>query len=742
MRWFVILGAVLGGALIMTIGLLVGHFAIPKDSGPDPSRDDLSKDVDVSFIEQVMAEIDNKEIEKSLRELTKKPHMAATPGDEDLVQLILNRWKNASTGLDNATVDRYDVFLSIPDPANPNNVTVVTGNGMLNFTSRLTEKNYTEDQVDPDVVKPYAAYAPPGTPKGKLVYANQGRMIDYEELVKQQVNLTGTIAITRYGGEGRAGKAINGAKFGVIGVIVYTDPKDINDGKALENETYPYSWYLPPSGVERGSYNGYFGDPLTPYYPAKDFTYRIKESEIKGIPPIPTQPIGFEDAKTLICELDGPVAPSAWQGSLGCAYRLGPGFRKEGRFPNDSDVQVNVHNQRIINSSANVMGMIRGSTEPDRYVIYGNHRDSWVHGAIDPSSGTAVMLEITRILGKMLKENRWRPRRSIIFGSWGAEEFGLIGSTEFTEEYYSKLRDRTVAYINVDISVFANATLRAQGTPSVQNVIFTAAKQVKVPTDLSTTVYDNWIRYFNRTSSLHGLVPSLGTLGAGSDYAAFIHYLGITSMDLAYTYDRSKTSARIYPAYHTAYDTFDYAARFIDPGFTSHQTVARTAGNILLRLADSLIIPLDLVDYGETLEHFYNSAETELGPILAQQNISLGPLKTAIDRFNSAAKALNQQIDQLKKEVNPSPLHVRMLNDQLMLLERAFLDPRAFPDKYYYSHVIWASKSSGIATFPGLADAYAKAISNSSLGWDNVSKHLTIAVQAIGNAAATLEIVI
>ncbi|KPP65966.1 hypothetical protein Z043_115574, partial [Scleropages formosus] len=160
---------------------------------------------------------------------------------------------------------------------------------------------------------------------------------------------------------------------------------------------------------------------------------------------------------------------------------------------------------------------------------------------------------------------KWRPRRSIIFGSWGAEEFGLIGSTEYAEEYQSKLRQRTVAYINVDISVFANATLRAQASPIAQSVVFTASKQVKTPaSDLS--VYDNWIRYFNRTSPTHGLIPQVPYLtGAGSDYAPFMHFLGITSMDISYTYDRSKTKARIYPAYHTAYDTFDYSSKYIDP---------------------------------------------------------------------------------------------------------------------------------------------------------------------------------
>ncbi|XP_069499170.1 aminopeptidase NAALADL1 [Ambystoma mexicanum] len=745
MRWYIILGGVLGAAGVLTIGLLLGHFAIPKPSAPEPNwLQDLSQDIDESLLQQIAAEIDAQQIEDHLRKLTLVPHMATTKGDEDLVKLIMNRWQDKDTGLDEAKDEWYHAFLSFPNASQPNSVAVVLPNGSMPFISQRTESGDTEDQRDPDVVQPYAAFSPPGNPKGKLVYANQGKTSDYEELLKQGVDLAGTIAIVRYGGAGRSAKAINGAIFGVIGVIVYTDPKDINDGKALENETYPHSWYLPPSGVERGSYNGYFGDLLTPYYPAKEHTYRINESEIQGIPPIPTQPIGFADARMLICELSGPKAPETWQGSLGCDYPLGPGFREAGRFSNTSEVQVNVYNYREIRRSANVMGVIRGSVEPDRYVLYGNHRDSWVHGAIDPSSGTAVMLEVTRVLGKKLKEGKWRPRRSIVFGSWGAEEFGLIGSTEYTEEYFSKLRERAVAYINVDISVFANATFRAQGTPPVQNVIFKAAQQVKIPNNTMVTVYDNWKRFFNRTSPSYGLIPSLGTLGAGSDYAPFIHYLGITSMDLAYTYDRSKTSARIYPAYHTAYDTFDYAKRYIDPGFTSHQTVARTAVNILLRLSDSLILPLNVGDYGETLDTFYNFTVTQYSAALAACSLDLKPLGDAIARFKSAATHLNQQTAAVQQDSQRSPLKVRMINDQLMLLERAFLNPLAFPDKFYYSHVLWASKTSGDNTFPGLADAYAKARGSQceAHAWKEVHKHLTIAIQAVENAASTLEAVI
>ncbi|XP_042294830.1 aminopeptidase NAALADL1 [Sceloporus undulatus] len=733
MNWKYLLGSVLAAAGMLTIGILLGHFAIPKGSQAPGWVHSLSRDLDPALLEDFMNQVEAARIRENLKTLSAKPHMATTKGDEDLVRLMLTRWRDPESGLDKATEVQYDVFLSFPDPERPNNVAVVLEDGTVPFTSRETEANLTLDQVDKDVVKPYAAYAPPGNPKGKLVYANQGKTSDYEYLVQQNIDLNGTIAITRYGGAGRAAKAINGAKYGVIGVAVYTDPADINDNKALAEETYPHSWYLPPSGVERGSYNTYFGDLLTPYYPAKGFTYRIPEDQITGIPPIPIQPIGFEDAETLICNLAGIRAPDDWQGALGCAYSLGPGFRQNGAFPNTSDVQVNVYNQRRINPSSNVLGLIRGSVEPDRYVLYGNHRDSWVHGAIDPSSGTAVMLEVSRVLGKMVKEGKWRPRRSIVFGSWGAEEFGLIGSTEYTEEFYSKLHQRSVAYINVDIAVFANATLRAQGTPPAQNVIFQAAQQVKTPAEPSMSVYENWKRHFNRSSPVYGTIPSLGSLGAGSDYAPFVHYLGITSMDIAYTYDRSKTSARIYPTYHTAFDTFDYAERFIDPGFTSHQAVARTAGNVLLRLADTLILPLNVSDYGEMLEQMYGAAEQAFQAELTKNNISLAPLKDAVTRFQSAATGLNQRIADLQKDGAPSPFDVRTVNDQLMLLERAFLDPRAFPEKHYYSHVLLASKSSSVATFPGLADAA------SGGNWDEARKHLTIVTQAVENAASFLE---
>ncbi|XP_034026864.1 aminopeptidase NAALADL1 [Thalassophryne amazonica] len=725
-------------AVVLTVGILIGHYGIQSGSSEPSWVKDVVKDVDENFIDTFLSEVNNKQIEKYLRELTEVPHMATTAGDEKTVQYMLKNWQDPNTGLDQAWREEYMVHLSFPNPEKPNMVTVVNSSSSVLYTAREKEAPLTPAQNDTEVVQPYAAYSPAGHAKGKLVYANQGKPNDYQYL-SLRMDLQGTIAITRYGGTGRADKAINAALYGIVGVLVYTDPLDINDGIISGNETYPFSWYLPPSGVERGSFKTNYGDALTPYLAAKEETYRIPLKNITGIPPIPIQPIGFEDASILICELDGEKAPDDWQGSFNCIYNVGgPGFKPTSNF-GDSDVKLDVYNYKTVTNSSNVMGVIRGSVEPDRYVIYGNHRDSWVHGATDPSSGTSVMLEITRVLGRMVKQGKWRPRRSIIFGSWGAEEFGLIGSAEYTEQYYAKLSERTVAYINVDISVFANATLRASGMPSVQNVIFTAAKQVPAPGLNSMSVYDNWIKHSNRTSPTHGTIPNVGYLtGAGSDYAAFVHYLGITAMDIAYTYDRTKTKARIYPAYHTAFDTFDYCSQFIDPGFLSHQAVARTAGNVLIRLADSLVLPLNFSDYAESLESYLKTALDLYQNQLNAQNISMEPLKHAVAHFRSAAAHLDEVIHG-SDLTNETPLKVRRINDQLMLLDRAFLDPLAFPDKYGFRHVIWASSSAGKSTFPGLADAFFKAeLSGLPADWEKVHYHLSVLVQAIEGAAETL----
>ncbi|XP_015424460.1 PREDICTED: N-acetylated-alpha-linked acidic dipeptidase-like protein, partial [Myotis davidii] len=496
-------------------------------------------------------------------------------------------------------------------------------------------------------------------------------------------------------------QAVNAAKHKVAGVLVYTDPADVNDGRSLPNETFPHSWHLPPSGVERGSYYEYFGDPLTPYLPANPSSFRLDPATASGFPPIPIQPIGFEDAKVLLCNLQGPSAQADWQGALGCDYKLGPGFEPGGMFAG-----------RAVNAAKHKVAGVLVYTDPadvndGRSLPNETFPHSWPLPPSGPIGFEDAKVLLCNLQGPSAQAD-WQgalgcdyklgpgfePGDSRVFASWGAEEFGLIGSTEFTEEFFCKLQERAVAYINVDISVFANATLRAQGTPPVQSVIFSAAKQIPAPGPGSLSIYDNWIRYFNRSSPVYGLVPSVGSLGAGSDYAPFIHFLGISSMDIAYTYDRSKTSARIYPTYHTAFDTFGYVDTFVDPGFSSHQAVARTAGNVLLRLSDSLFLPLNVSDYSETLRSFLQAAQLYLGPLLERHSISL-------DTKMLAAPML---------PISPG------------------------------SHVLWAPRKSVVATFPGLANAFLRANDTDpgSAAWAEVQRQLSIVVVALEGAAATL----
>lgn len=178
---------------------------------------------------------------------------------------------------------------------------------------------------------------------------------------------------------------------------------------------------------------------------------------------------------------------------------------------------------------------------------------------------------------------------------------------------------------------------------------------------------------------------------------------------------------------------------FVDSvGFTSHQAIGRTAGNVLIRLADSLLLPFNCSDYAESLEDYLNEAVKLYEEELKTKNISMEPLKQAVASFRLATSHLHEAIQSTDLK-NETPLKVRMINDQLMLLDRAFLDPLAFPDKHAYRHVIWTSSSAGKPTFPGLADAFAKAVSSGQKSdWDKVHYHLSVLSQAIEGAAHTL----
>jgi N-acetylated-alpha-linked acidic dipeptidase len=199
----------------------------------------------------------------------------------------------------------------------------------------------------------------------------------------------------------------------MIGAIIYSDPGD--DGKIREEEgyaPYPEGPARNPSSVQRGSVqflSKYPGDPTTPGYPSKPGVPREDKSGVT--PHIPSLPISFREAKPLLEALNGKgvsakdVNITGWEGGLAnVSYSTGPA-------PNAVLYMDNVMNDTIT-PIWNTIGIINGTIE-DEVIVIGNHRDSWtVGGAGDPNSGSAILIELARAFGKLVKHG-WKPRRTM-----------------------------------------------------------------------------------------------------------------------------------------------------------------------------------------------------------------------------------------------------------------------------------------------------------------------------------------
>ncbi|KAK7502668.1 hypothetical protein BaRGS_00005918, partial [Batillaria attramentaria] len=466
----VIICAVVTGILAFVIGILIGRFAVCDESdggtqaGPyDRITQDADPDVSDLLMERILAE----NIADNLRHLSAKPHIAGEQADFDLVTYL----KDTLTGygLDSVRVAPYHVLLSYPDGSDPNRAELLNGSNYdVIFDSRTAESNISNLE---GVVRPFLAYSPATTVQGELVYVNYGRVEDYDYLEHNvNVNVTGKIVIARYGKIFRGSKVDIAARHGAKGIIIYSDPADYTDPD--DDRVFPDTVWLPGTAAQRGSiYNG-DGDPLTPGYPATSTAFRTSENETGiPLPSIPAHCIGYTAAEHFLRELTGPPAPDSWRGRIkNVTYNIGT--LKAGL-----QVRLTTTTTNSIRKAENVIGVIKGSVEPDRYVLMGNHRDAWVYGSIDPSSATAVMMEVARVMAQLAKEGRWRPRRSIMFCSWGAEEYGLIGSNEWAEQYVKILGPRAVAYVNIDIAVQGNYSLRGSGTPLMYRPLFEAAKK-------------------------------------------------------------------------------------------------------------------------------------------------------------------------------------------------------------------------------------------------------------------------
>uniref|UniRef100_A0A8C2GLT0 Aminopeptidase NAALADL1 n=1 Tax=Cyprinus carpio TaxID=7962 RepID=A0A8C2GLT0_CYPCA len=670
------------------------------------------------------------------RKFTRLPHLAGSQQNLDLAKQIRDEWMEF--GLDSVELVPYDVLLSYPNKTNPNYISIVDHLGTEIFNTSLAEPVPEGYEDVTDIVPPYSAFSAKGQPEDELVYVNYGRTEDFFKLERELgINCSGKIVIARYGKIFRGNKVKNAMLAGAKGIVLFSDPADYcADGV----EPYPDGWNLPGGGAQRGNVlnlNG-AGDPLTPGYPAKEYTYRSSLEDAVGLPKIPVHPIGYHDAVHLLQHMGGPLPPDNWKGSLNISYRIGPGFT-DGL--NQNKVRMNIHTNNQVTRIYNVIGWIRGAVEPDRYVILGGHRDAWVFGGIDPVSGAAVVHENVRAAGKLMKKG-WRPRRTLIFASWDAEEFGLLGSTEWAESLI------LILCVCVCVCVCAGMyTLRVDCTPSLHTLVYDITKKVSSPEEgeEGMTLYQSWHK---RDNSTERDAPWISKLGSGSDFEAYFIRLGIASGRARYTKNRvSVFRYSSYPVYHSVYETYEIVERFYDPSFRRLEAVARVRGGLIFSLADSPVLPLDCVEYAMSLTKYANSIyqlALKHPAAMQQHSVSFDSLFFAVENFTVMARDFHQRLDQLDTS---NALAVRMVNDQLMYLERAFTDPLGLPGRPFYRHIIFAPSSHNKyagESFPGIYDALFD-IENAvdpQKAWDEVKRQISIAAFTVNAAAETLKPVV
>ena len=645
-----------------------------------------------------------------LKTLTAKPHIASSPEDRETADYVAQKFRDA--GLDTEIVP-YRVYLNQPRKVL---VEAFDANGKLLMTGPGREHVDNDPfQDDPRVVMPFNGSSGSGDLTAEVVYANYGRLEDFDELAARHIDLHGKIVLCRYGGNFRGVKVYIAQQRGATAVLIYSDPQD--DGY-FKGDVYPHGPWRPETAVQRGSVQFlplHPGDPQTPGLASTpDLPDSARESGEANQPHIPSIPLSYHDASPILAALHGEPVAQAWQGALPFHYHYGPGGVRV-HVVSDQDYQL-----RTI---WDVIGKIKGSELPDELVIAGNHRDAWVCGAVDPNSGTASMLEAVHGLGELLKSG-WRPKRTIIFGSWDAEEEGLVGSTEWVEGHMPEM-SHTVAYFNMDVGV-AGPEFGAAAVPSLARFLREVTRDVPSPTGPS--VYDNWKNNKKPTAEDHHAStapkveetePHVGELGSGSDFTPFLQHAGVPSTDIG--------SGGPYGVYHSAFDNYAWFTLNADPHFVYLQEMARVFGLQALRMADADFLPYDYVAYSKAINTYIDAAKTKASN--KKLDLDFTKLETASARLLAAAHKASAL------QATPTG-DLKNLNATLRAVEADLLNPNGLPNRPWYKHTIFApGEYTGYAAvvIPGVMEA------ESAGDVTRATEQLTVLTDSLNRAAERLE---
>jgi N-acetylated-alpha-linked acidic dipeptidase len=676
-----------------------------------------------------------------LKTLTSAPHLAATPEDRKTADYVAQKFRAA--GLDTEIVP-YRVLMNQPKSER---VEAWDSSGKL-LMRGPTREHVDGDpyQDDPRVVMPFNGSSASGDVTAEVVYANYGRLEDFDQLAARQIDLHGKIVLVRYGANFRGVKVYIAEQRGAAGVLIYSDPKD--DGYS-KGDTYPMGPWRPENSVERGSVQYLFkypGDPETPGVASTlDLPDSARVSPQGAQPHIVSIPISYHDVAPILEALRGPSAPQEWQGALGFRYHIG-------QLGGEGSVKVHLvsvqdYQRRII---WNVIGKIKGSEFPDEWVVVGNHRDAWVYGTVDPSSGTAAMLEAVHGVGALLRQG-WRPRRTLIFASWDGEEEGLVGSTEWVEQNAQALQ-HAVAYFNTDVAV-SGSQFSASAVPSLKQFLREVTRSV--PSPLGGSVYQQWRidhagQIDHTDHSEHTLPPEpgdevhVGDLGSGSDFTPFFQHIGVPSTDIG--------SDGPYGVYHSVFDNYAWYTLNADPGFVYLQEMARILGLEGLRMADADVLPYDYAAYAREISSYIQAAKSRSQDTAARLRLAgdssqrstkqwwkpyepeplaldFAPALAAAARFSTTAERVRGL------QISASG-DLEKLNQALRQTETGLTSDAGLPNRPWYRHTIYApGEYTGYSAvvIPGVNEAL------DARDATRAAQQLTVLTQALTRAAQTLE---
>ena len=597
----------------------------------------------------------------------------------------------------------------------------------------------------------YNAYSADGDVTGELVYVNYGTPDDYEELDRRGIDVRDKIVIARYGGSWRGIKPKVAHEHGALATILYSDPRD--DGY-FRGDVYPDGPFRMAQGVQRGSVTDmplYPGDPLTPFVGATADADRMTVEESPAIMKIPVIPLSYSDALPLLRAMSGPVAPQAWRGALPLTYHLGPG---------PATVRVHLEFDWNLEPAYNVIARMEGSEYPNEWIIRGNHRDGWAMGAADPASGHVALMEEARAIGVLARGGQ-RPKRTIVFTSWDAEEPGLIGSTEWAEHHADELREKAVAYINTDGS--GRGFLNIGGSHTLERMANEVAHDVEDP----QTGVSVWQRtQARRAVSGNAEATSradlrISPLGSGSDYTPFLQHLGVASLNVGYGGENSGGS------YHSQYDSFDHYTRFGDPGFHYGVTLVKTTGRMTLRLANADILPMRFANFVDNVSMYADEVielldqtrtSTERENELVKMNayalaadptqryvpptakdevpyLSFAALQNAVREIEQSANTLDGEIRRVL-ESGLTRAQQAAVNQELIRTERLMTNDDGLPRRPWFRHQVYAPgfyTGYGVKTLPGIREAIEQR------NWEEASEQIELVADMLIRVSDALE---